>query len=65
MENIMHSLPLIIPIIMIQLGLTIAALIHIFTHKTYKIGSRWVWVIISFVQIIGPITYFIFGRSDE
>ncbi|MDP4157812.1 MAG: PLDc N-terminal domain-containing protein [Bacillota bacterium] len=28
-------------------------------------GSRWVWVIISFVQIIGPITYFIFGRSDE
>jgi hypothetical protein len=65
MENIMHSLPLIIPIIIIELGLTIAALIHIFTHKKYRMGSRWVWVIISFVQIIGPITYFIFGRSDE
>jgi hypothetical protein len=65
MENLTHSLPFIIPIIVIELALTIAALIHIFTHKNYRFGKRWVWVIVSFIQIIGPIVYFIFGRSDE
>ncbi|MCQ6279296.1 PLD nuclease N-terminal domain-containing protein [Bacillus sp. EB600] len=65
MANLMHSLPFLIPIIIIELGLTIAALVHIFTHKTYRFGNRVLWVIVSFVQIIGPIVYFIFGRSDE
>jgi hypothetical protein len=65
MENIMHSLPFIIPIAIIELALTIAALIHIFTHKKYRFGNRVLWVILSFVQIIGPILYFVFGRSEE
>jgi hypothetical protein len=65
MANMMHSLPFLIPIIIIELGLTIAALVHIFTHKKYRFGNRVLWVIVSFVQIIGPIVYFIFGRSDE
>jgi hypothetical protein len=61
----MHLLPILLPLIIIELGLTIAALIHIFTHKKYRFGNRILWVILSFVQIIGPIVYFIFGRSDE
>lgn len=65
MANMMHALPFLIPIIIIELGLTIAALVHIFTHKKYRFGNRVLWVIVSFVQIIGPIVYFIFGRSDE
>lgn len=65
MANMMHALPFLIPIIIIELGLTIAALVHIFTHKKYRFGNRVFWVIVSFVQIIGPIVYFIFGRSDE
>ena len=65
MANMMHALPFLIPIIIIELGLTIAALVHILTHKKYRFGNRVLWVIVSFVQIIGPIVYFIFGRSDE
>lgn len=63
----LHSIPfaILLPIIIIELGLTIAALAHIFTHKNYRFGNRWVWVIVSFIQIIGPIVYFIFGRSEE
>ena len=61
----MEYLPFLIPLIVIQLGLMIAALVHIFTHKTYKRGNRILWVILSFVQIIGPILYFVFGRGDE
>lgn len=58
-------LPLLIPIIIIELSLTIAALVHIFTHKKYRIGNRVIWVILSFVSIIGPVIYFIIGRDDE
>lgn len=65
MFNLKEILPFLIPIIIIELALTIAALVHILTHKTYKIGTRTIWVIVSFIQIIGPIIYFIFGRSDE
>ena len=61
----MEYLPFLIPLIVIQLGLMIAALVHIFTHKTYKRGNRILWVILSFVQIIGPILYFVLGRGDE
>lgn len=65
MPNINNLLPIIIPLGILEVGLTIAALIHIFTHKTYKTGNRILWVILSFVSIIGPVLYFIIGRGDE
>lgn len=65
MANLTDYLPFLIPIIIIEVGLTIAALVHIFTHKKYRVGNRVLWVILSFVQIIGPVLYFIIGRSDE
>ncbi len=65
MPNMSEMLPFLIPIIIIEVGLTVAALVHIFTHKTYKYGNRMLWAILSFVQIIGPILYFVIGRSDE
>ena len=64
MENISEYLPFIIPLAIIEIGLTVVALVHIFTHKTYKNGNRVLWVILSFVQIIGPILYFVIGRDD-
>ncbi len=59
---------LLIPIVILvflEMLLTGAALIHIFTHKTYKTGTRLIWVLVSLIEIVGPIIYFIFGRSDE
>jgi len=59
---------LLIPIIILaflELILTGAALVHIFTHTTYKTGTRLIWVLVSLIEIVGPIIYFIFGRSDE
>jgi glucose uptake protein GlcU len=65
-EQIRQYLPLIIPFAIIQLGLMIAALIHILTHKNYKTGNRTFWVIICIVvNTIGPILYFVIGRSDK
>ena len=40
---------------------------HILTHKTYKRGSRTLWLVITivFMNYVGPILYFLLGREDE
>lgn len=65
MANLQSMLPIIIPLAVTEVVLTAAALAHILTHKKYKCGNRILWVILSFINIIGPVLYFIFGRSDE
>lgn len=65
-SNIGEYLPFLIPIIIIELVLMITALIHVLRHDSYKILNKPVWiVIVVFIQIIGPVIYFVFGRSDE
>jgi hypothetical protein len=65
MDTLIKMWPFLLPIILIELILMVAALVHILTHKTYKTGNRTIWIIVSLIQIIGPILYFILGRSDE
>jgi len=66
MDAIRQYLPVIIPLAVIELGLMIAALIHIFTHKHYRFGNRILWVIIAVViTTIGPILYFVIGRGEN
>ncbi len=58
--------PLLFPILLIQLGLQITALIHIFKHPTYRFGNRIIWVaIVVFGQMLGAILYFIVGRGES
>lgn len=65
-EDIKEYLPFIIPLLVLQLGLMLAALISILKHKEYKTGNRALWVILSLlVSIIGPILYFVLGKTDE
>ncbi|MGC5424379.1 PLDc N-terminal domain-containing protein, partial [Enterococcus faecium] len=54
------------PLIIVQFGLLIYVLHHIFTHSAYKHGNRMIWVIIVIVgmQFIGPVLYLIFGKED-
>lgn len=66
LQNMLQYLPFFIPIALIQLGLLIAALVHILRHNTYKTGNRVLWiVIVVLVNIIGPILYFVIGKGDE
>jgi heme/copper-type cytochrome/quinol oxidase subunit 4 len=65
MDKIIEYLPFLIPIVVIELALTITALVHVLTHKIYRFGNRTLWVILCFIQIIGPIVYFVFGRGEE
>lgn len=66
LTQLMEYLPFLIPLFLIQLILAITALVHVLKHPRYKFGNRPMWiVIVLIVEIIGPVIYFIFGRSDE
>ncbi len=65
MENLQQFLPFLIPLLVIQLGLTITSLIHVLKAKTYRIGKRPLWIVVSLISIIGPVLYFAIGKGDE
>lgn len=67
MDNIMELLPFLIPLVIVQYGLLAYTLHHILSHKTYKRGSRTMWLIITivFMNFVGPILYFLLGKEDE
>jgi hypothetical protein len=47
----------------VQLGLLTAALRDLRRRDPTQIkGPRWVWVLVSFVNFVGPISYFLLGR---
>ncbi|MFN8376571.1 MAG: PLD nuclease N-terminal domain-containing protein [Anaerolineae bacterium] len=58
-------LPLLIPLIIIQLALQISALVDIWRHKGAKSNTPvWVVVVILF-QIFGAVAYFLLGRKES
>ena len=66
MNEFKEYLPFLIPLIIIELALMVTALIHVLKHPHYRFGNKTFWVIVVlFIQIIGPISYFVFGREDE
>lgn len=65
MDEITKYLPLIIPLILIQLALMIAALVDVAKREKTR-GPKWMWVlIIIFGELLGPIIYFVLGRPEE
>ena len=56
---------LIAPLIVVQFILMIIALIDLVRIHQTK-GPKWAWaLVILFVNTLGPIIYFIFGRKSE
>jgi hypothetical protein len=60
-------LALLAPILVIQLGLMIAALYDLEQEeRRVRGGSKLVWaLVIVFVNVIGPILYFVAGREES
>jgi NADH:ubiquinone oxidoreductase subunit 2 (subunit N) len=56
---------LFLPLIILQVILLIVALIDLVKNDDTN-GPKWVWaLVIVFVNIIGPILYFVFGRRNR
>lgn len=64
LEFLRPYIPLLIPLLIIQLGLIIVALVDLWRRPKTK-GPKWVWVlVILLVNYVGPIIYFVVGRDE-
>lgn len=68
MDNITELtkfIPFLIPVILLQLGLLVVALIDLVRREQTR-GPKWIWaLVIIFVNLFGPIIYLLFGRKEE
>jgi len=66
LEKLIEYLPILLPILILEWVLAITALVHVIRHPRYRFGNMAVWVVVVlFIQIIGPIVYFTFGRGED
>jgi len=64
MENLRTLIPFLVPIIILQLALMIAALVDLVRRERTK-GPKWMWaLVILLVGTLGPIIYFVVGREE-
>ena len=65
-DTLSAVLPLLLPLIVLQLGLLIWALVDLTRPERHVRGdNKVVWaVIIIFISLVGPLLYFIVGRES-
>ena len=64
METLKELLPLLIPVILLELALMAVALVDLVRRERTR-GPKWAWVlVIVFVNLIGPILYLLVGREE-
>jgi hypothetical protein len=65
LETLKDVLPFLIPLLVIELGLMVFALVDLARRKVVKGGQKWPWVlVIVLLGIIGPIFYLLVGREQ-
>lgn len=65
MELSLKLVLLLIPIVLLEIGLLVWALLDVVRRERVRGGNKVVWIlVIVLVNIIGPIIYFIFGREE-
>lgn len=66
LEILREYLPFLVPLIILEIILAITALVHVLRNPKYRFGNKIMWiVVVLFIQIIGPVVYFAFGRGDD
>jgi hypothetical protein len=57
---------LIIVLGIVQVALLAGAQLDIHTRDETEIrGNKWIWTAVAFVNFIGPLAYFLIGRSNS
>jgi hypothetical protein len=65
LSEIQQYIPFLVPVVIIELILLVAGLVDLIRREHTR-GPKWVWaIVIVFVNMIGPIIYFVFGRKEE
>jgi len=66
LSEIREMIPLLIPLLVIQLALIGIALRDLVRRERVKGGNKLIWgLVIVFVQYIGPILYLTIGREEN
>jgi uncharacterized membrane protein len=61
-----RMLPFILPVLLIELGLMVFALVDVVKRKRVRGDNKVVWIlIIILVNLIGPIIYLAIGRKED
>jgi hypothetical protein len=64
METLSELLPFLIPVIVLQIGLMVVALVDLIRRERTR-GPKWVWaLVIVFGELLGPVVYLLFGRGE-
>jgi len=65
-QQVFDLLKLMWPLLVLQLGVQIYAILDVMKKKKTRNLSMPIWiVIIVLTEIVGPIVYFVYGRSEE
>ncbi|TCI68171.1 PLDc_N domain-containing protein [Exiguobacterium sp. SH0S7] len=56
---------ILLPLLLLQLILLVVAMIDLLKRQETN-GPKWVWLlVIVFINILGPIVYFLWGRTKQ
>lgn len=62
---VVRLLPLFIPLLLIEAGLMVIALLDIVRRERVRGGNKVVWIlVVVLVGVVGPIAYLLFGRQE-
>ncbi|MGW8225598.1 MAG: PLD nuclease N-terminal domain-containing protein [Anaerolineales bacterium] len=65
MDELRSFIPLLLPLLVIELTLLIIALVDLIRREQVKYLPKWAWaVIIVLLNFIGPIAYLLLGREE-
>lgn len=66
MNTLSEIMPLLAPILLVDIILAVAAVRHILRHPRYRFGNKTMWLVIAVVLLLfGPIIYFAFGKGEN
>lgn len=66
MNTLFEILPLLVPVLLIDIALAVIAVRHILRHSRYRFGNKTMWlVIVAVLLFFGPIIYFVFGKGEN
>ena len=66
MNTLFEILPLLVPVLLIDIALAVAAVRYILRHPRYRFGNKTMWLVIVVVLLLfGPIIYFVFGKGEN
>ena len=66
MNSLFGILPLLIPVLIVDIVRATAAVVHILRHPCYRFGNKIMWLVIATVLLLfEPIIYFVFGKGEN